>query len=75
VTTVQLISTGFVTLPPVALASNQTVSVGSNVIPALFSGTTIEVQIAAALTNGGGTSPAATNGVSCVATASQGPPK
>ena len=32
VTTVQLISTSFVALPPVALASNQTVSVSSKVI-------------------------------------------
>ncbi len=72
VTTVQLISTSFVALPPVALASNQTVSVSSKVIPALFSGTTIDVQIAAALKNGGTTSPTVSNGASCQATASQG---
>jgi hypothetical protein len=75
VTTVQLISTSFVSLPAVALASNQRVTVSSNVIPALFSGTTIDVQIGATLTNGGGTSPAVSNGASCQATATQGPPK
>ncbi len=70
VTTVQLISTSFVTLPAVALASNQTVSVSSKVIPALFSGTTIDVQIAATLANNGAI--AGSNGASCQATATQG---
>jgi hypothetical protein len=68
VTTVQLISTGFVTLPNVALASGQTVSVSSVVVPAPFSGTVIDLQIAASLTNGG-TIPVVTNGASCHATA------
>ncbi len=71
VTTVQLFSTSFVTLPPVALAANQTVTVSSNVIPAQFSGTTIDVQIAALLTNGGSTTPVS-NGASCQAAAMQG---
>lgn len=68
VTTVKLISTGFVTLPKVALASGQSVNVSSEVIPALFSGTVIDLQIGAALTNGG-TIPVVNNGASCQATA------
>ena len=75
VTTVQLLTTGFVTLPGVTLAAGQTVAVSSNVIPAQFSGTTIALQISAALTNGGQTSPSVTNGATCKATANQSPPR
>jgi hypothetical protein len=73
VTTVQLLTTSFVTLPGVTLASGQTAAVSSNVIPAQFSGTTIALQISAALTNGGQTSPSVTNGATCTATANQSP--
>ena len=73
VTTVQLFSTGFVVLPSVSLAANLTTSVTSQVIPALFSGTVIDLQISAALSNGG-TFPVVSNGASCQATATQGRP-
>ncbi len=74
VTTVQLISTSFVMLPPVALAANQAVSVSSQVVPALFSGTTIDLQIGTTVSNGGSSVPAVSNGASCEATATT-PPK
>jgi hypothetical protein len=59
-------------LPPVALASNQSANVSSTVTPALYSGTTIDLQIAVTLTNGGNISGAVSNGATCQATASQG---
>jgi hypothetical protein len=53
------------------LAASATMNVSSSVVPALYSGTTIDLQIATYLTNGGTiTSP--TNGATCSATAYTG---
>ena len=54
------------------IAGNATINVSSTVIPALFSGTTIDLRIATFLTNGGSISP--TNGATCSATAQTGIP-
>jgi hypothetical protein len=72
VTKVQLVSIGFVVLPTIPLAPGTTVSVTSNVVPAPFTGTVIDLQIGVVLSNGGTTTN--TNGASCQATAQQGNP-
>lgn len=62
---------GRATVKGATLAANATMNVSSSVVPALYSGTTIDLQIATYLTNGGTiTSP--TNGAACSATADTG---
>ncbi len=63
---------GQATIQGAPIAANASLNVSSTVIPALFSGTTISLQIATFLTSGGSISGNPTNGASCSATAQPG---
>jgi hypothetical protein len=65
---------GKATVQGAPFAAGATINVSSTVIPALFSGTTIDLQIATFLTDGTITQNP-TNGSSCSATAENGVPK
>lgn len=69
------VGVGQATVQGAPLSANATLSVSSTVIPTLFSGTRISLQIATFLTSsGGGIQGVPTNGASCMATAQNGIP-
>jgi len=65
---------GQATVKGAPIAASASINVSSTVVPALFSGTTIDLQIATFLSSGGSISGSPTNGASCVATAQTGIP-
>ena len=74
--TLVTLSAGFgqATVQGATLASNATLNVTSTVVPALFSGTTINLRIATYFSNGGGIASSPTNGATCSGTAQNGGP-
>jgi hypothetical protein len=74
--TVVTISTGFgqASVQGAPLTANQTLNVTSSVVPALFSGTTINLGIATYFSNNGTFSPSPTNGATCSGSAQNGGP-
>jgi hypothetical protein len=63
---------GRVTVKGASIAANALINVSASVIPALYSGTTIGLQIATYLTNGGLLNSSPTNGATCSGTADTG---
>lgn len=66
---------GQATVQGAPLAINAKLNVTSQVVPALFSGTTINLRIATFFSSGGGIAANATNGATCSGTAQSGVPK